>query len=335
MYRSYARLAAKLAAAALVAACCASAQNANGVLDGRITDASGSAVPAAKVIIENQGTGVRSDFSTNSEGRFYQGQVLIGEYRVTVEKSGFQKYVQSNIRVNVAQTVTLEIALKIGDVSTSVEVSASSAQLTTESSSVSTVVGSKAILDLPSSGRNPFSLATLAPGVIPGGGTTPWISGGRNASSEITVDGTSVIVPENNVSINDLGYTPIQDSVEEFSIITNALGAEYGRTGGGVINVATRSGSNALHISAYEFLKNSKLNTNTWTNNKNGSKLAALQQNQFGGTAGGPIFIPHVYDGRNKTFFFFSEQITYARNGTSPTATVPDRCVEKRRFLAA
>src|SRR5207302_10598672 len=117
--------------------------------------------------------------------------------------------------------------------------------------------------------------------------------------------------------------TPIQDSVEEFSIITNALSAEYGRTGGGVINVATRSGSNALHISAYEFLKNSKLNTNTWTNNKNGSKLAALQQNQLGGTAGSPIFIPHVYDGRNKTFFFFSEQITYARNGTSPTATVP------------
>jgi hypothetical protein len=323
MYRSSARLIATLAVAALVITCSATAQNANGILDGRIVDSSGSAVPAAKVTVENQGTGVRQDFTTNSEGRFYQAQVLIGEYRVIVEKAGFQKYVQNNIRVNVAQTVTLEISLKIGDVSTAIEVSASSAQLTTESSSVSTVVGSKAILDLPSSGRNPFSLATLAPGVIPGGGTTPWISGGRNASSEITVDGTSVIVPENNVSINDLGYTPIQDSVEEFSIITNALSAEYGRTGGGVINVATRSGSNALHISAYEFLKNSKLNTNTWTNNKNGAKLAALQQNQFGGTAGGPIFIPHVYDGRNKTFFFFSEQITYARNGTSPTATVP------------
>ncbi len=309
--------------AALALSYSASAQNANGILDGRIVDASGSAIPGARVTVENQDTGTRREYISNSEGRFYQGQVLIGAYRVIVEKPGFQKHVESNIRVDVAQTVTLEIPLKVGDVATTIEVSAEAAQLTTESSAVSTVVNSKAILDLPSSGRNPFSLATLAPGVIPGGGTTPWISGGRNASSEITVDGTSVIVPENNVSINDLGYTPIQDSVEEFSIITNALAAEYGRTGGGVINVATRSGTNGLHISAYEFLKNSKLNTNTWPNNKNGAKLPALQQNQFGGTAGGPIWIPKVYDGRNRTFFFFSEQITYARNGTSPTATVP------------
>ena len=299
------------------------AQNANGILDGRVTDASGSSIPGAKVTVENQDTSVKKEYTTNSEGLFYQGQVLIGTYRVTVEKAGFQKYVESNVRVDVAQTVTLEIPLKVGDVATTVEIIASAAQLTTESSSVSSVIGSKAVLDLPLAGRNPFTLATLAPGVIPGGGTTPWISGGRNASSEITIDGTSVIVPENNVSINDLGYTPIQDSVEEFSIITNALAAEYGRTGGGVINVATRSGTNALHISAYEFLQNSKLNTNTWANNRNGAKLAALQQNQFGGTAGGPLFIPHVYDGRNKTFFFFSEQVTYSRNGQSPSATVP------------
>ncbi|MEO7142141.1 MAG: TonB-dependent receptor [Bryobacteraceae bacterium] len=308
------------------------AQNANGILDGRITDLSGAAVPGAKVAVENQGTGTTQQFTSNSEGRFYDGQVLIGVYRVTVERTGFQKYQQSNIRVDVAQTVSLDISLKLGDVSTLVEVNAQAAQLTTESSSVSTVIGSKAILDLPSSSRNPFALATLAPGVVPGGGTTPWISGGRNASSEITVDGTSVIVPENNVSINDLGYTPIQDSVEEFSIITNSLAPEYGRTGGGVINVATRSGQNALHISAYEFLKNSKLNTNTWANNRNGAKLAALEQNQFGGTAGGPVWIPGLYDGRNKTFFFFSEQVTYAGSGTSPSTTVPIAAWEKGDF---
>lgn len=309
--------------AAILSCIQALAQNANGVLDGRVTDASGASIPGAQVVIENQGTGTKQNYLTNADGRFYQGQVLIGTYRVTVQKAGFKKYAESNVNVNVAQTVSLDIHLSVGEITTTVEISASAAQLTTESSSVSTVVGGKAILDLPSSGRNPFSLATLAPGVIPGGGTTPWISGGRNASSEITIDGTSVIVPENNVSINDLGYTPIQDSVAEFSIITNALSAEYGRSGGGVINVATRSGTNALHVSAYEFLQNSKLNTNTWSNNRNGAKLAALQQNQFGGTAGGPIWIPKVYDGRNKTFFFFSEQITYARNGTSPSASVP------------
>src|SRR5258708_2738063 len=270
-----------LVIATFVVACCVSAQNANGILDGRITDSTGASIPGAKVTVENQGTGTRQESTTNTDGRFYQGQVFVGTYRVTVEKTGFQKYIQSDIRVDVAQTVTLEIPLKVGDVTTAVEVQANVAQLSTESSQLSTVIGGKAILDLPSSGRNPFSLATLAPGVVPGGGTTPWISGGRNASSEITVDGTSVIVPENNVSINDLGYTPIMDSVEEFSIVTNSLAAEYGRTGGGVINVATRSGGNQWHMSAYEFLKNSKLNTNTWANNPNAPNLPPPHNTHF------------------------------------------------------
>jgi hypothetical protein len=170
------------------------------------------------------------------------------------------------------------------------------------------VIGSKAILDLPLNGRNPFNLALMAPGVIPTSGTSlPWISGGRNASSEITIDGTSVILPENNVSVNTLAYTPIVDSIEEFSVITNALAAEYGRTGGGVINVATRGGTNNFHGSGYDYLRNSKLDSNTWSNNRNGVRLAAFQRNQFGGTLGGPISIPGLYDGKNRTFFFFSE----------------------------
>ena len=155
---------------AAILACCltAAAQNANGILNGRISDASGASIAGAKVTIQNQETGVRQELTSSSEGRFYLPQVLIGTYRVTVEKSGFQKYIQSEVKIDVAQTVTLEVPLTIGDVATSVEITASAAQLSTETSSVSTVVNSKAILDLPSSGRNPFGLATLAPGVIPG-----------------------------------------------------------------------------------------------------------------------------------------------------------------------
>jgi hypothetical protein len=180
------------------------------------------------------------------------------------------------------------------------------------------------IQDLPLNGRNPFSLATLTPGVIPTSGTSlPWISGGRNASSEITIDGTSVILPENNVSVNTLAYTPVEDSVEEFSVITNALAAEYGRTGGGVINVATRGGTNSLHGSAYDYLRNSKLDSNTWSNNRNGVKLGAFQRNQFGGTVGGPVMVPGLYSGKNRTFFFFSEQSTRTRSASSATASVP------------
>src|SRR5262249_60241039 len=117
-----------------------------------------------------------------------------------------------------------------------------------------TVITNKAMLDLPLNGRNPFSLATLVPGVFPGGGSTPWLGGGRNASSEITIDGASIIVPENNVSIQDTGYQPIVDTVEEVAVISNSVAAEFSRTGGGAITRPKRSETNALHCSRYEVL---------------------------------------------------------------------------------
>ena len=159
-----------------------------------------------------------------------------------------------------------------------------------------------------------MSLVTLTPGVINGGGSTPWISGGRNATSEITVDGTSIILPENNVSINTTGYMPIIDSVEEFAVVTNSLAAEYGRTGGGTVNFATRSGTNAVHGSAYDYFQNSALNANSWGNNRAGAPKNPYQNNTFGFTFGGPVWIPRVYNGKNKTFFFFSEQSNRSRN---------------------
>ena len=313
-----------MAAFAVFFVFCLTAQTPTGILDGRVSDASGALVAGANVAIENQETGVRQEMTTNAEGRFYQGFVTPGSYRITLEKPGFQKYVQSDIRVNVQQTVTLEVNMKIGDVSSTVEVTAAASQLSTENSSVSKVIGTKQIIDLPLNGRSVFGLATLAPGVVPGGGgSTPFISGGRNATNEITIDGTSVILPENNVSNLQTGYTPIVDSVQEFAVITNSLEAQYGRTGGGVISVATRGGTNQYHVSAYDFLRNSKLDANTWSNNRNGVKLAAFQQNQFGGTIGGPVSIPKIYNGANKTFFFFSEQTQRARRGTSSQASVP------------
>ncbi|MDQ6675691.1 MAG: TonB-dependent receptor [Acidobacteriota bacterium] len=319
MYRTL-----RFAAAATVVSCFLFAQTPTGILDGRVNDASGAVVAGASVSIENQETGVHQEMTTNADGRFYQGFVLPGVYKVTVDKPGFQKYVQSEIRINVQQTVTLEVSMRVGDVASTVEITASSTQLSTESSSVSKVIGTKQIIDLPLNGRNPFSLASLAPGVVPGGGgSTPFISGGRNATNEITIDGTSVILPENNVSNLQTGYTPIVDSVLEFAVITNSLEAQYGRTGGGVISVATRGGTNQYHVSAYDFLRNSKLDANTWSNNRNGVKLAAFQQNQFGGTVGGPLSIPKIYNGANKTFFFFSEQTQRARRGTSSQASVP------------
>jgi hypothetical protein len=307
------------------AALCSSAfgQTATGTIQGTVTDSSGAAVPEAKVEVRNSGTGVRYGTVSNTAGSFIQPYLIPGEYQVTVEKAGFEKHVTSAIKLSVQQTIALDVQMKVGEVSTTVEVSAAGAQLATSTSAVSTVVTNKAMLDLPLNGRNPFALAALAPGVIPGGGSTPWIGGGRNASSEITIDGASIIVPENNVSIQDTGYQPIVDTVQEFAVISNAVAAEFGRTGGGVITVATRSGTNDLHGSLFEFVRNSKLDANSWANNRNGVRKAAFQRNQFGGTLGGPIWIPKVYDGRNRTFFFIAEQSTRTRNASTSSATVP------------
>lgn len=196
---------------ALIATCfLAAGQTATGVLQGRVVDSTGAAVPEAKVSIQNEETGTGSVLSTNSDGNFTQSFLLPGNYQVTVEKAGFQKYLTPHVRVGVEQKVGLEIALKVGDITTTVEVTATGTQLATGSSTVSTVMSSKPIMDLPLNGRNPMSLMNLTPGVqSQNGASTPWISGGRNGTSEITIDGTSIILPENNVGINTTAYTPI------------------------------------------------------------------------------------------------------------------------------
>src|SRR5262249_25868029 len=171
-----------LSALVIAVACSqAGAQTATGILEGVVTDTTGAAVPAAKVTIENQRTGVVTTQLTNAEGRYVQPYLIPSEYRLTVEKPGFQKNVTSDIKVDVQQTVAVNVSLRVGEITNTVEVTASSVQLATETSSISTVIDMKRILDLPLNGRNPFALATTAPGVIPGGGSTPWISGGRNA----------------------------------------------------------------------------------------------------------------------------------------------------------
>jgi len=222
-----------LVSAVLVLATYGFAQNATGTIDGKVADPSGAAIPGASVTIENVATNVKLTAPTNGEGRFYQRYLAPGTYTVTAEKAGFTKYVQSNVQLDIEQTITLAIPLQVGNVATSVEVTANSAQLSTESSTVATTVSQKAVLDLPLQGRNPYSLVTLVPGVNAGnGGSTPWISGGRNDYNDVTIDGTSVIVPENNVSHLQIGYQPIEDSVSEVSVVTNSLAPEYGRTGG-------------------------------------------------------------------------------------------------------
>jgi hypothetical protein len=316
-----------LAAAIMGLVAGALAQTATGVLLGRVTDASNAAVPQAKITIHNEDTGITLSVTSNAEGNFQQSYLLPGNYLVSVEKNGFAKWETTHIRVDVDQSVTVDAQLKIGEVSSTVEVTANGTLLSTSSATLNTVIDTKPILDLPMNGRNPISFVGLTPGVANTTNSyTPWISGGRNATNEVSVDGTSIILPENNVSINTTGYMPILDSVEEVAVVTNSLAAEYGRTGGGTINIATKGGTNTLHGSAYDYFQNSALNANSWSSNKNGAKKTASQNNTFGATIGGPIWLPHLYNGKNRTFFFFSEQSnrsrsTYTASGTEPISS--------------
>jgi Carboxypeptidase regulatory-like domain/TonB dependent receptor len=313
-----------LTAAVAVFSFCAAAQTATGVLQGHVTDSSGAVVPEAKVTIENEATGVAVSLQTNTSGNFSRSFLLPGNYLLSIEKAGFAKFVSNHIRVDVDQSPNVDVQLKVGEISTTVEVTASGTLLSTSQATISTVVDSKELVDLPQNGRNPMNLVRLTPGVsAQNGAATPSMSGGRNGTSEITVDGTSIILPENNVSIDTTGFMPVLDSVEELTVITNSLAAEYGRTGGGAINIATKGGSNALHGSGYDYLQNSALNANSWANNKNGAKKSSYQTNTFGFTLGGPIWIPKVYNGKNRTFFFFSEQSNRSRNTYSASGTEP------------
>ena len=200
----------------LIVSSTALGQTATGILQGRVADDSGAAVPEAKVTIENERTAVRQVTMSNSLGNYMQPYLQPSTYKVTVEKTGFQKYSTTGVTVEVQKSTELGVVLKLGEVTTTVEVSASGAQLATTTSTVSTTVDNKKVLDLPLNGRNPLSLANLVPGVIqgsPGSGYAGWISGGRNANTEVTVDGTSIVLPENNVSIQQLAMTPLVDSI--------------------------------------------------------------------------------------------------------------------------
>ena len=210
-----------------------------------------------------------------------------------------------------------------------VTVSGQAAAVEVTSSTMSQTIENKRMVDLPLNGRNPFSLATLAPGVTPtsnNGGSSPSISGGRNATSEVAIDGVSNVNAENNVSILDLNYTPSVDAVQEFSVQTNAVSAEFGRLGGGVLNLITKSGSNALRATAWEFARNAKMDATNFFTNRDGGKKGDFKRNQFGGNLGGPI-------NKDKTFFFVNYEGLRQENASVQTFTVPASGVAQRRLL--
>ena len=306
------------------------AQQSTGTIVGVIEDGTGAVVPNATVTLTVASTGDSRQVKSNDRGEFSSPYMHIGEYTVTTEAAGFKKRVESGIVVQVDQTVTLRIVLEIGSVSDSVEVTGSAPLLDAATSSLGQVIENKKILDLPLNGRNAFALGLLAGNTTPmtGMGTNlPFVAGGgRFASNDVLLDGV-----DNNTSINagsigrnGIAYTPSVDAVEEFKVKTNNFSAEFGRSAGAIISATLRSGTNDFKGSAWEFVRNEKFDANNFFSNANKVARQPYKQNQFGFTLGGPAYVPKIYNGKNKTFFFFDYEATRRRtSATSSTLDIP------------
>ncbi|MFB3826927.1 MAG: carboxypeptidase regulatory-like domain-containing protein [Bryobacteraceae bacterium] len=309
-----------IVAAGLAAAACLNAQSERASLSGIITDATGAALPEARVAIENLATSIRTVTATNAAGAFYAG-LLPGEYRVEVSRQGFATAVVPKLALSVAQAGTLNLVLELSAVQQQVTVEAQAPLLEQQEASLGATIQSEKILELPLLGRNPFSLVVLAPAVTPKGnaGTGPLINGGRSNANAVLLDGGQVL----NSTTNDASYTPPLEAVQEFKVQTSSYSAEFGRSAGGTTNVTTKMGTNRVHGSLYEFFRNNALNANSYTNTLNGLGRDVLRRNEFGGALGGPVWLPRLYNGRNRSFFFANLEGIPQRVPNSTVATVP------------
>ena len=286
-----------------------------GSIAGSVSDSTGAIIPGAQVTLTNLGTNEKRVTPSSAEGLYQFVNLVPGMYRIDVEKEGFKHFTREPIVVEVQNALRIDVALEVGALTQRVEVTAQTPLLQPQTSDLGQVVEQRKATELPLNGRNPLNLAALVPSVIPLGGAMSnptgqnlsamgnyMIGGAMAGQGAIYVDG----VPVNTIGWGDVSLVPTQDSLQEFKVQTNNLSAEWGRFAGGIINFTTKSGTNAVHGTAYEFLRNKVLNANTFFGNAGGLDRPPFVQNQFGANAGGPFVIPHFYDGRNKTFWFAS-----------------------------
>jgi hypothetical protein len=290
-------------------------------ITGRISDATGAVVAGAQITLTNQANGFKRDTITNEEGYYTIPLVQPGTYEINVHKDGFKVVIRTGVVLNVEQVARLDFTLETGAVTETVNVTSDAPLLNSETSSVGQVVDNKTVVTLPLNGRNYSQLATLAPGATPNPGSRTSdgfsLNGNRLFQNSFQVDGAD----NNNyifgVDTNSTqALRPSVDAIQEFKVETANYSAEYGRAAGGIISVAIKSGTNQLHGSAFEFLRNDALDASNFFANRNRLRKPPLRYNQFGGTIGGPIW-------RDHTFFFFSYQGTRIRRSDTAVVTVP------------
>ena len=301
------------------------AQNFYGSITGTVTDSTGAPMEGANVTVINTATGTRQAVQSSTAGEYRVVNLIPGAYRLEIEKTGFKRLTRDNVEVQVESVVRLDSAMEIGDVNQSIEVEAAAPLLQTENASLSQVVSNRSVEQLPLNGRNVLNLVNLVPGVVPQGSSDGsltgknvfaagnyQIGGGTANQSATFFDGVPVNITYGNIT----ALTPSPDAVAEFRVQTSNNTAEYGRYTGGVVNIASRGGTNEFHGTAYEYLRNKVLNATDFFANKSGAGKPAFVQNQFGGAVGGPIR-------KDKTFFFANYEGFRARQGVLFTRTVP------------
>jgi hypothetical protein len=299
-------------------------QSYTGSIRGTVTDTTKAAVPGAKITAIDTDRNVEYSTLADSSGRYILPTLPAASYALTVQAAGFQKGSQPAFRLEVQQQATVDIELSVGAVTTTVEVQASSPLLNTTSATLGQVVESRLFLSAPNQGRNPLSLLSVAPGVVPTGSGTNFVSSGvRNNASEVLMDGVPLTGIEQNGGVTDVKYTPTIDVVDEFKIQTNFFSAEFGNSGGTVINMVSKSGTNQVHGVGYFFRRDNALNANNWFSNARGVTLPDLTRNNFGGTVGGPVYLPKIYNGKNRSFFFADYDRFRQSSATTALGSVP------------
>jgi hypothetical protein len=286
------------------------AQQATGKIVGTVMDPQGAVMPGVKVTATNKATQVANASVTDKEGYYQILNLPIGEYRISAEREGFRTLTTEASPLEINQVLRVDLRMEIGARTEAVTVEALAANVETVNATLGQSVTTRPAVDLPLNGRNVLDLALLQPGVTevnPGAAEghqagTFGIAGSRSDSVTFLVDGGI----NNDLLANEVVYNPVPDAIAEFRILTSNYAAEYGRNAGGVVSVVTKSGTNDLHGSVYDFLRNEALDANTFFNNREGLAKQVLKRNQFGVTVGGPVVIPHVVNGKDKFFWFAS-----------------------------
>lgn len=333
-----------VAACLLLLACgISSGQDPRGTVLGRVMDSTGAIVPNADVRIVNDSTGVAAVAKTNDSGNFVLPYLLAGTYTLSCELSGFKKWVRPGIQVRIQDSVEVNIDLQVGATSETIEVTDSTPLLSTAEASLGQVIDERRVLELPQFAGNAMDLVHLAPGTVNGTNlrlrkagfnnapSTFSTDGGGNYQNEFSIDGVSNTYSDGTQP--RVAFSPPQTAISEFKVQTSAFDASLGHTMGSTVNVSTKSGTNQLHGEAHEWFRHSALDAPTIFQNRSGQAISIYQDNRYGASAGAPVYIPKVYNGKNRSFWFFAWEAN--SSATRIPAAMRPRRYQRPRCAAA